>query len=69
MSDIDTLLAEYRAVDATSRVHRAEEVNAAQRRSIIVHQMHQLGLSYAEIGRLVGLTRVRVRELAIRANQ
>ncbi len=69
MADIDTLLAEYRAVTATGRVHRKEEANAAIQRGRIVHQMHELGYSYAAIGRLIDLTRDRARQLAIRASQ
>lgn len=67
MSNLDTLLAEYRAVNATAKVHLTETSNAAARRSEIVAQIRQLGLSYAEIGRLVGLTRTRTRQLALRA--
>ncbi len=68
MDNIDTLLAEYRAVTATGRVHRAEEANAAIRRGELITEMHRTH-SYAAIGRLIGLTRDRARQLAIRAGQ
>lgn len=69
MSDIDTLLAEYRAVAASGRVYRAEEANTYLRRSEIARKLYDITESYAEVGRLIGLTRAGARLLALRATQ
>jgi len=65
MSDIDTLLAEYRQLAKANTKAKAKAAEAAARRSAILQELTR-HLNYVDIGRLVDLSAERVRQLATR---
>ena len=69
MSDIDTLLDEYRAITEASREQEAAYHDAARQRGLVILRLRETGLSYAAIGVLVGLSRGRVAGLAAKASE
>jgi hypothetical protein len=59
-------LKRYTALTFAQKVHAAAVVRVAEERGAVVAEMHDSGMSYAEIGELIGLSRARAQQLAER---